>query len=65
MRRFAAVDLREGSATFGTWEGFELTAENRRLLYTYGPGDRRAGGRRSRRTRGCGDFGRRDSALAR
>ena len=28
-----AVDLREGSPTFGKWEGFELTAENRRLLY--------------------------------
>lgn len=28
-----AVDLREGSSTFGKWEGFELTAENRRLLY--------------------------------
>ena len=28
-----AVDLRAGSPTFGKWEGFELTAENRRLLY--------------------------------
>ena len=28
-----AVDLREGSPTFGKWEGFELTAENRKLLY--------------------------------
>ena len=28
-----AVDLREGSPTFGKWEGFELTAENRQLLY--------------------------------
>lgn len=28
-----AVDLREGSPTFGKWEGFELTAENHRLLY--------------------------------
>lgn len=28
-----AVDLREGSSTFGRWEGFELTAENRQLLY--------------------------------
>ena len=29
----AAVDLREGSATFGKWEGFYLTAENRQMLY--------------------------------
>ena len=28
-----AVDLREGSETFGRWEGFTLTAENRQLLY--------------------------------
>ena len=28
-----AVDLREGSPTFGKWEGFYLTAENRRMLY--------------------------------
>lgn len=28
-----AVDLREGSATFGQWEGFFLTAENRQMLY--------------------------------
>ena len=28
-----AVDLREGSPTFGKWEGFELTSENRHLLY--------------------------------
>lgn len=28
-----AVDLREGSATFGKWEGFYLTAENRQMLY--------------------------------
>ena len=28
-----AVDLREGSETFGKWEGFYLTAENRRMLY--------------------------------
>lgn len=28
-----AVDLREGSETFGSWEGFELTAENRNMLY--------------------------------
>lgn len=28
-----AVDLREGSETFGKWEGFELTAENRQMLY--------------------------------
>ena len=28
-----AVDLREGSETFGRWEGFYLTAENRQLLY--------------------------------
>lgn len=28
-----AVDLREGSPSFGRWEGFELSAENRRMLY--------------------------------
>lgn len=28
-----AVDLRKGSETFGKWEGFYLTAENRRMLY--------------------------------
>lgn len=28
-----AVDLREGSGTFGKWEGFYLTAENRQMLY--------------------------------
>jgi len=28
-----AVDLRESSPTFGKWEGFELSAENRRMLY--------------------------------
>ena len=28
-----AVDLREGSETFGKWEGFTLTAENRKMLY--------------------------------
>lgn len=28
-----AVDLREGSETFGKWEGFTLTAENRAMLY--------------------------------
>lgn len=27
------VDLREGSPTFGKWQGFHLSAENRRLLY--------------------------------
>jgi dTDP-4-dehydrorhamnose 3,5-epimerase len=27
------VDLRTGSATFGRWFGFELTADNRRALY--------------------------------
>ena len=27
------VDLRPGSATRGQWRGFELTAENRRLVY--------------------------------
>lgn len=28
-----AVDLREGSETFGKWEGFTLSAENRKMLY--------------------------------
>lgn len=28
-----AVDLREGSQTFGKWEGFHLSAENRQMLY--------------------------------
>lgn len=28
-----AVDLRKGSETFGKWEGFMLTAENRKMLY--------------------------------
>lgn len=28
-----AVDLRKGSETFGKWEGFTLTAENRQMLY--------------------------------
>ncbi len=28
-----AVDLRAGSETFGKWEGFFLTAENRQMLY--------------------------------
>lgn len=28
-----AVDLREGSDTFGKWEGFYLSAENRQMLY--------------------------------
>ena len=27
------VDVRRGSPTFGKWEGFELSAENRRELY--------------------------------
>lgn len=27
------VDLRPGSATFGKWEGFELSAENMNMLY--------------------------------
>lgn len=28
-----AVDLREGSATFGKWVSLELSAENRRMIY--------------------------------
>ena len=28
-----AVDLREGSPTFGRWEGYVLSAENRRQLF--------------------------------
>ncbi|MEE4207883.1 MAG: dTDP-4-dehydrorhamnose 3,5-epimerase, partial [Parvularcula sp.] len=28
-----AVDLREGSSTFGEWVGVELTAENRRMFW--------------------------------
>lgn len=28
-----AVDLRRGSKTFGQWEGFLLSAENRQMLY--------------------------------
>lgn len=28
-----AVDLRTGSETYGKWEGFYLTAENRQMLY--------------------------------
>src|SRR6185436_5309776 len=30
------VDVRRDSATFGKWEGFELTAQNRRMLYVPG-----------------------------
>ena len=30
------VDVRRGSPTFGRWEGFELSAENRRTLYVPG-----------------------------
>jgi len=30
------VDVRPGSPTFGKWEGFELTAQNRRTLYVPG-----------------------------
>ena len=30
------VDVRPGSATFGKWEGFELTRENHRMLYVPG-----------------------------
>lgn len=28
-----AVDLREGSATYGQWRGVELSADNRKMLY--------------------------------
>jgi len=31
-----AVDVRRGSPTFGRWEGFELTAANRQMLYVPG-----------------------------
>jgi dTDP-4-dehydrorhamnose 3,5-epimerase len=31
-----AVDVRPNSLTFGKWEGIELTAENRRMLYIPG-----------------------------
>lgn len=30
------VDVRRDSPTFGQWEGFELTAQNRRMLYVPG-----------------------------
>jgi dTDP-4-dehydrorhamnose 3,5-epimerase len=30
------VDVRRGSSTFGKWEGFELSAQNRRMLYVPG-----------------------------
>jgi dTDP-4-dehydrorhamnose 3,5-epimerase len=30
------VDVRAGSPTFGKWEGFELSGENRRQLYVPG-----------------------------
>lgn len=30
------VDVRQGSPTFGRWEGFELTSRNRRMLYVPG-----------------------------
>lgn len=30
------VDVRRDSPTFGRWEGFELTAQNRRMLYVAG-----------------------------
>lgn len=30
------VDVRRNSATFGKWEGFELSGENRRMLYVPG-----------------------------
>jgi dTDP-4-dehydrorhamnose 3,5-epimerase len=30
------VDVRRDSPTFGRWEGFELTAQNRRMLYVPG-----------------------------
>lgn len=31
-----AVDVRPNSPTFGKWEGFELTGQNRRILYIPG-----------------------------
>lgn len=31
-----AVDVRPNSPTFGKWEGFELTGQNRRMLYIPG-----------------------------
>ena len=31
-----AVDVRPDSPTFGKWEGFELTGQNRRMLYIPG-----------------------------
>jgi dTDP-4-dehydrorhamnose 3,5-epimerase len=31
-----AVDVRPNSPTFGKWEGYELTAQNRRMLYIPG-----------------------------
>jgi dTDP-4-dehydrorhamnose 3,5-epimerase len=31
-----AVDVRPNSPTFGKWEGFELTSQNRRMLYIPG-----------------------------
>ena len=31
--RYNIVDLRPGSSSFGRWQAFELTAENRRQLY--------------------------------
>jgi dTDP-4-dehydrorhamnose 3,5-epimerase len=31
-----AVDVRPNSPTFGNWEGFELTGQNRRMLYIPG-----------------------------
>ena len=30
------VDVRRGSPTFGRWESFELTSQNRRMLYVAG-----------------------------
>jgi dTDP-4-dehydrorhamnose 3,5-epimerase len=30
------VDVRRGTPTFGRWEGFELTAQDRRMLYVPG-----------------------------
>lgn len=29
----AVIDIRKGSPTFGQWQAFELTAQNRRMLY--------------------------------